>query len=219
MNVLNNSDRTIVISTAKKRTSKVWKNQTITWGEMVERLTTTKRRTDTTFSEYQRLSAQAKSDIKDVGGFVGGALKAKSRKTENVQNRTIIALDADYLSESVEDFWDCFVIMNGYECVAYTTHSHSPEAPRLRLVIPTNRAMFPDEYAAVSRKIADDLGMEMFDETTFESARMMFWPSTSADGEFIAKHQVGKFLDVDKTLARYTDWRDTSEWPMHNNEQ
>lgn len=219
MNVLNNSDRTIVISTAKKRTSKVWKNQTITWGEMVERLTTTKRRTDTTFSEYQRLSAQAKSDIKDVGGFVGGALKAKSRKTENVQNRSIIALDADFLSESVEDFWDCFVIMNGYECVAYTTHSHSPEAPRLRLVIPTNRAMFPDEYAAVSRKIAEDLGMEMFDETTFESARMMFWPSTSADGEFIAKHQVGKFLDVDKTLARYTDWRDTSEWPMHNNEQ
>ena len=42
----------------------------------------------------------------------------------------------------------------------------------------------------------------------------MYWPSTSADGEFVFRDIEGEFLNPDQVLARYKDWRDSSEWPV-----
>ena len=67
----------------------------------------------------------------------------------------------------------------------YSTHSHTPEKMRLRLIIPLSRTVTPDEYAAVSRRIADDLTLSRFDPTTFEPARLMYWPSAPEDGEYV----------------------------------
>jgi len=103
--------------------------------------------------------------------------------------------------------------MFGYGCVMYSTHSHSPKAPRLRLVIPLKRAVTSDEYGAVSRRIAADLGIDFFDDTTYEPHRLMYWPSTSSDGEFIFKVLDEEWVDPDEILARYEDWRDSSYWP------
>ena len=41
---------------------------------------------------------------------------------------------------------------------------------------------------AVGRKVASLIGIEMFDDTTYEPARLMYWPSISSDGEFIFKN-------------------------------
>ena len=37
--------------------------------------------------------------IKDVGGFIGGSLKDGRRKAENVTERQLVALDADFAPE------------------------------------------------------------------------------------------------------------------------
>jgi len=95
----------------------------------------------------------------------------------------------------------------------YSTHSHTPSAPRLRLVIPLKRPVSPDEYQAVSRRIAGDLGIDFFDDTTYEAHRLMYWPSTSKDGEFIFKYLDEEWADPDEILARYPDWKDPSYWP------
>lgn len=74
----------------------------------------------------------------------------------------------------------------GDVCYAvYSTHKHTPEKPRLRVVIPLDRAVQPDAYQAIARRIADDIGMDLFDDTTYEAERLMYWPSTSTDGEYI----------------------------------
>ena len=54
-----------------------------------------------------------------------------------------------------------------------STHKHTPEGPRFRLVVPLSRNVSPDEYAAVARKVAEDIGMELFDDTTYEPSRLM----------------------------------------------
>ena len=84
---------------------------------------------------------------------------------------------------------------------------------RLRLIIPLTRTVTPDEYAAVSRRVADDLGLARFDPTTFEPARLMYWPSTPEDGEFFFHCEDAPFLDPDEVLKTYADWRDASLWP------
>ena len=65
----------------------------------------------------------------------------------------------------------------------------------------------------VSRRVADDLGLLRFDPTTFEPARLMYWPSTPEDGEFFFHCEDAPFLDPDEVLKTYADWRDASLWP------
>ena len=66
-----------------------------------------------------------------------------------------------------------------FRCLLYSTHKHTSEHPRLRLIIPLSRNVSPDEYTAVERKV------ELFDDTTYEPSRLMYWPSTSSDGELL----------------------------------
>ena len=201
-------DGVLTIATGRSRKEMNWKNREMLWSELVDKLSSTTR-TYETYEEYKKLSKSKKDEIKDVGGFVGGTLKEGRRKADNVVWRQIVTLDADFVKG---DLWAGVETMFGYGCVMYSTHSHSPKAPRLRLVIPLRRAVTPDEYGAVSRRIAADLGIDFFDDTTYEPYRLMYWPSTSSDGEFIFKVLDEEWVDPDEILARYEDWRDSSYW-------
>lgn len=205
--------RKIYIATGNSRHEKRWKNVEITYESLIERLKTTTR-TRETYAEYKRMPKTQRDEIKDVGGFVGGSLKSGRRKAENLANRTLITLDLDNVDMSVNDLWDSITMLNDFECIIYSTHSHEPKNPRLRLIIPLDRAVLPDEYQAISRKIADEIGIDMFDDTTYEPSRLMYWPSTSSDGEYIFLRQEGPWLNPDEVLNKYLDWRDTSFWPV-----
>ena len=101
-----------------------------------------------------------------------------------------------------------------FTCCIYSTHKHIAEKPRLRLIIPLSRNVTSDEYTAIGRMVASDIGIEQFDDTTYEPTRLMYWPSTSSDGEFISEKQDGILLDPDKVLSSYKDWHDTTQWPV-----
>lgn len=206
-------DKTIIISTGNSRHSTNWKSAEMTWRNFVEKLKTTTR-TRETVTEYSRMPKSEKDQIKDVGGFVGGALKGGRRKAENVANRSLITLDLDEVNDSAAEIWDNITFLNSYSLVMYSTHTHTPDKPRLRLVIPLNRSVYPDEYQAIARRIADDIGINMFDDTTYEPSRLMYWPSTPADGEYIFKEQIGDWANADQILNSYLDWKDVSSWPV-----
>ncbi len=208
-----NLSRKLFIATGKSRKETKWKNVEITYEALIEKLKTTTR-TRETFEEYKHMPKGQRDEIKDIGGFVGGTLKNGRRKAENVANRTLLTLDMDNIDVSINDLWDSITMINDFEILMYSTHSHEPKAPRLRLVIPLERPVLPDEYQAIARKIADDIGIDMFDDTTYEPCRLMYWPSTSSDGEYIFKRQEGPWLNPDEVLNTYLDWRDTSFWPV-----
>lgn len=202
-------DGPITIATGRSRKETSWKNQEMQWSQLVFKLSHTTR-TPETYAEYVAMAKSEQDQRKDVGGFVGGTLKNGRRKAENVTWRQVVTLDADFaqgdLLASVE-------ILLGCSCVVYSTHKHSPEKPRLRLVLPLQRPVTPDEYQAISRRIAADLGIDFFDDTTYQPHRLMYWPSTSADGEFVFRYLDDPWLSPDEVLARYSDWQDQSLWP------
>ena len=76
-----------------------------------------------------------------------------------------------------------------------------------------SRECTPDEYQAVSRKIAGDLGIEMFDNTTFQTNRLMFWPSISSDQDYIFKEQIGPWIDEEQgvRVIAHACWRDGAQ--------
>lgn len=208
------NDFELDIATAHSRLSKKWKNRIWKWSEILTRCADTKR-TGETVREYLRMSREEQSEIKDVGGFVGGYLSNGTRKTANVLYRTIVTLDIDY---GAADVWDDFTF--NFDCAAaiYSTHKHTSEKPRLRLLLPANRQMTPAEYEPVCRYWTANIGIELFDHTTYQLPRLFYWPSTSKDGDYFFEYQDGPAFDVDKVLATYRNPQDVSEWPMSSRE-
>jgi len=198
------------IAVANSRKDKVWKNIEISWEDFLKRVSNT-RRTAESVLEYKKLPKPRQDEVKDVGGFVGGRLKGGKRKTGFVEYRSMLTLDMDYADVGV---WEQITMFYDFTCCIYSTHKHTAEKPRLRLIIPLSRNVTADEYMAVGRMVASDIGMEQFDDTTYEPTRLMYWPSTSSDGEFIFEHQEGILLDPELILSRYADWHDSSKWPV-----
>jgi predicted P-loop ATPase len=203
-------DAAIDIATGRHRRETNWKNKSITWSALLAKLSTT-HRTAETYSEYKAAKKTRQSEIKDIGGFVGGYLTGGRRKPGNVLHRQLITLDLDYAKPGM---WDDFILLFHCAACVYSTHAHSSEAPRLRLIIPLDREVMADEYIAIGRRIAGKIGIEDFDNTGFQPSRLMYWPSTSADGEYIFEYQDGPWLSADAILGTYHNWRDSSEWPV-----
>lgn len=199
----------ISIATGGSRNALKWKNITLTWGEFLTQISTTTR-TRETVAEYRKLSKNKQDEIKDVGGYVGGWLKGGRRKIDSLTHRSIITLDADF---AAADLLGTFELFFGNAAAVYSTHKHTPENPRLRLIVPLSRSVDGDEYQAASRKLAEALGIDMFDDTTYQPTRLMYYPSTSQDGEYIFDYYDGPFLNPDSLLKQYPDWRDVSYWP------
>ena len=198
------------IAYGNSRMDKKWKNTDISWEDFCSRVKTTQRTTETV-EEYRKMRKGGQDSIKDVGGFVGGHLKDGRRKKGNVLSRSMLTLDMDYGTSTI---WEEISTFFPYQCCIYSTHKHTPENPRLRLIIPLFRDVGEEEYEAVSRLVAKEIGIDLFDDTTYEPERLMYWPSTSRNGIFVYEEKDGSLLDPDVFLNKYDDWRDTSTWPV-----
>ena len=203
-------DGSFDIATGHSANSKRWKNTKITWSDLANKLSIPVR-TPETYKQFITASKTDQSKIKDIGGFVGGFLTNGQRSKANLLYRQLITLDLDFAHS---DFWWDFTML--YDCAAciHSTHKSTPAKPRYRLIIPLNREVSQDEYQAIARKIAGDLNIDLFDPSTFEPNRLMFWPSVSIDAEYYFEYQDGEWLNADTVLATYTNWQDTSEWPQ-----
>ena len=60
--------------------------------------------------------------------------------------------------------------------------------------------------------------MDLFDDTAYQPHRLMYWPSTSSNGEYVFRVMDGDILDPDAYLGLYDDWRDVSTWPVSSRE-
>lgn len=214
MDIRLNNDFSIDLATAHSRIAKKWRNRHWLWSELLQRCSETKR-TGETAAEYARMSKEEQSNVKDVGGFVGGYLSGGIRKNANVMYRTVATLDIDYGTVNV---WDDFTMAFGFAAMIYSTHKHSSKTPRYRLVFPLSRQVSPAEYEPLCRKIAAEIGIDLFDDTTYELPRLFYWPSTSKDADFVFDYQDGPACDVDAILSQYVDYKDVSAWPLCSRE-
>lgn len=207
------NDRQIVISEGNSRRAAKWNTCTYYWSELVERLQTPARGTET-YEEYMRMSKSQQDDLKDVGGFVAGTLRDGRRKASAVTGRDLITLDLDHIPAGGTD--DVLRRVDGLSCgyCVYSTRKHQPAAPRLRVLLPLDRTVTADEYEPIARMAAKLIGIEMCDPSTFEPSRLMYWPSCCADAQYVYTFADKPFLSADGMLALYPDWHDINAWPQ-----
>lgn len=166
---------------------------------------------DLDYDDYLALSPDKQADLKDVGFMVGGHFSGEKRLQAEMTRRSVITLDIDHI-----DSYDLGQIKEAYGDYHYAVHStakHCEDTPRLRLVLPLAKDIRPEDYEPVARRVASWAYMDMFDDTTFQPARIMYWPSCTIDGIPFSHINDGEYIDADAILESYDDSSDFSEWP------
>ena len=201
--------RELKIAVANTRKAKTWNNRVTTWEAFVERLSTTQK-TIETIEEFLAMKRGEQDEIKDVGGYVMGHLKQGKRRAGSVLCRSCVTLDMDFATPGIMEHVRKKL---PYKGCAYGTHKYTPDKPRLRQVYPLSRDVTEEEYEPIARMLAKLVGMDYFDDSTYEANRLMYWPSTPSNVEYYFEAWDGELVDPDKILAMYDDWRDISTWP------
>ena len=201
----------LLVSVGRSRFEKSWKNKRMQWSVLLSRLSRSVE-TPETHAEYMKMSKEQQDKLKDIGGFVGGHLRDGIRKSGHVAGRQILTMDLDFAPKG---FWEHLMDnVDFYGAAAvYSTHKHTEERPRLRLVMPIDREITADEYEAIARKMAEKIGIDYFDDSTYQPTRLMYWPSHSSDVQPFFRYNDEPWLKADDILAEYPDWTDTSYWP------
>lgn len=206
--------RELNIACANSRSTKQLTNKKIELSALKGRLKVTIRTTESA-EEYARLPRSKRDAAKDHGGIVAGVLKDGRRKIDTVVSRSMVTLDGDRIEA---EFLEDYERRVPYTSILYSTHSHTPETPRVRILVPLTRDVTPEEYVAVARYLAQSLGMDYFDECSYLPNQLMYWPSTPANGEFVYKETDGPWLDPDEILSAHPEWTDPTRLPTSSRE-
>lgn len=206
--------RPLAIAYGNNRQAKTWTNKTITFDELKERLKVTIR-TPESAEEYAKFNKAKRDTVKDHGGFVAGALKGGRRKIDTVELRSMVALDDDRIDKA---FLENYEMNAPYTSLLYTTHSSTEEHPRVRLVYPLTRDVTLEEFVAVSRYLADMLGIDYFDECSYQPNQLRYWPSTPSNGVYVFKDVEKEWMDPDDILSAHPEWTDPTRIPTSSRE-
>jgi predicted P-loop ATPase len=191
--------QTLIIAEGASANAKKWYNTVVSWPDFVNKFKEPKR-TDETMAEYLALDRDGKTKAKDVGGFIGGLVKDERRTKDSIVHRQLIALDLDD-AESPGLMWEMFCFKHNCAALAHSTHSSTEDKPRMRILVPVSEPLTPAQYGQVARKLGEDVGLHMVDDSTFEANRLMFWPSICKDGKYEFHANDGPWLDVKPLLA------------------
>lgn len=151
------------------------------------------------------------ADKATAGWYCPAHFRPAYRDSDNFVARHALTFDYDHIEPA--DVATILFTYSDIEYFAYTTWSHTPEKPRLRIVIPTDRPMTYDEFQAVSRKVADRFGIEKMARESHVPAQFMYRPAVKPGAPFEHWHNPGPWLVVDAVLKEYANWTDKASWP------
>ena len=186
----------IEITTFRNRRISQGKVESWSWEELKERLKTPVI-TEESIDEYRAMTNEQRTDVKDVGGFVGGRMTGGKRNKNALENRSLLTIDADDATpHTVSDF----LLLNDQVFFCHTTHTSTEEHPRLRWIFPLLRPVTPEEYRVLAAAVCQWVGVDTIDETTDQPERLMFWPSVSFDADYQWWDGGVRLLDPDEIL-------------------
>jgi len=157
----------------------------------------------------ERLSRHSVAVTKGGRYLVGGQFADHRRQETSLVCRSMLTIDIDKLPEGVDivDLESDLVLSVPYAFVAYSTFSHTPDTPRIRLIVPLSRDVSPGEYREVSRDFVGTLSevvQEAIDKCSFVPNQFMYMPICPDMGSAWAYVQDGDAYPVpDQVLGDY----------------
>lgn len=203
--------------------TKEWYSEQYSWNDFVKNMKPESgkffTRTNETLSQYSEMDKTDKDKLKNTGAFFCGELNAPERRKTNFESRSMITLDADFADESF--FKKVYQILPNFNYILYESRSSRPGKLKYRLIIPMDRDMDRIEHEAISRVIANYIGIEYFDKASFEDVRAMYTPSASKDQDINFYENKGRagFLPKENVLNTLNNYKNPEEWPYRADEE
>lgn len=160
------------------------------------------RRTNETPESFtQWVSRPVVSESKEApGAFCLAHFKDDVRLKAGVESVFGIGLDCDDGSATIER---AARLLANYWFVAYSTHSHTPDAPRWRGILLFSRPATGDEYPFLWEQT--DAWLKRcnlkLDPATKDASRLWYVPAVRPGAQFEYHHHEGRRIDVDAMLA------------------
>jgi hypothetical protein len=192
--------RKLVVSFGKRKNfASITRTAELTWPKLVKLLTREPPVTE---------------DKSDPGWFCPAHFEPAYRDSKNLIARHCLTFDYDEIETT--DIEKIESALFDFSYVMFTTASHVPEKPRLRVVLPLSHPCDTQEFACVTRTIGALFDLNKLARESDTPAQMMFLPSRKPDGEFWSRVNEADWIDVDEVLSEYENWKDTSKWPVRS---
>ena len=157
----------------------------------------------TWFDIVTKLSKHIETNDKEsVGFFVGGGFNGVKRQDEFLECRSLLTLDIDKYQGDISALEFDLDLSGWGAFVAYSTHRHTADMPRVRIVMPLSREVSGDEYRALSQAFCREFGsLFVFDECSYKPNQFMFLPSCPVGAVGWTMQGQGGAVDVEKYLS------------------
>jgi putative DNA primase/helicase len=201
------------------------KNKTLGWGAF-RKLFEKPTRTKESYRAYLKMDHEEQVRLKSIDGWIYRTHVEKGvRNAHSGKPSDIWSLDYDYATPELLDRIEMGLVAAGLEYFVHSSRRHTDEKPRIRFWGLFSRPVTNEEYAAISRILAQkiDPDMKMVDKVSFRPAQMMFKPTASKDGDWLFYHNQGEPADPDATFEHYNetvgDWKDIDNLPKAEGEE
>lgn len=159
------------------------------------------RRASVTWEALAQRCAQHDEGEKD-GGAICGAIFNGSRSNANLVERTLVALDIESHPVTGEvplpfDAMADYLAARGVQSVIWTTHSHTADAPRYRVLLPLEApiAYSPDTDPYISAAVAAELRCAgVCDASKYGAASLFFLPRHRSGAEYMTRVIAGNVM-------------------------
>lgn len=119
----------------------------------------------------------------DLSYFVAGHFTDNIRHTQTMESRTLIVLDLDKFDQDILDLVTLLdKELHQYKYIAYSTFSHTPLAPKIRIVFLLTEEIPTNEYAQIAGNFINTLSFkDAIDKCSTKPNQLMYLPGYNHD--------------------------------------
>lgn len=119
----------------------------------------------------------------DLPYFIAGHFSNSRRNTETMKSRTLIVLDVDkFKSDQIKLTEKLNKELSTYKYIAYSTISHTPEHPKIRIVLFLTKEIDKENYCLISTNFINTLSFkDAIDKCSTKANQFMFLPGYIED--------------------------------------
>jgi putative DNA primase/helicase len=197
-----NLNLSLCIAAVACRTDREPHSEKLTWGELVQQLSRPHRIGELALDEYLAATREARAAEKDGGGWMPSQIREGGRRNkEDVEKVTALVLDLDKGISRAEIEHNLL----GYEYLFHSSHSHTAEKPRWRVVLPLATPIEPERQPALFDHFNGLFGGQLDEACGHDCARFFYLPSCPKDAASLYVHvyHAGRLLDADEVLSEH----------------
>lgn len=112
--------------------------------------------------------------------FIAGVFEENIRRKENLKYRSAVVLDLDNYDGDISTLeLSIKEELASYTYLAYSTASHTPSKPKVRIFLPTSKNIMTAEYDGVARSFVSKLSFKSaIDAASFKANQFMYFSNT-----------------------------------------